>query len=1274
MDFTTVDPHPGTEAFDDTPAPEPVNALSQLAHVTKTALKRQRDVDSGVRSEDGSFRPAGFGNFGVYMEQKRQKMREQDDEQQFERESVPQLFAGMVIHINGFVEELGQQALKTLVLKHGAKYDHYLSKTTTTHIIASNLTEAKKVEFRAYRVASPKWVLDSVEQGRLLPWHDYSVLATGATNGGIARALDSKEPEFIQQYYQNSRLHFLSTWKAELQEMTRPFQEARAGAPVPPSEHRVIFHVDMDCFFVSVSLLARPDLIRKPVGISHATNVRSGSSADLASVNYVARSFGVKNGMSVGKAKSMCPDLVLLPYDFDRYRATTAKLYEVFMRYADNLQAISCDEAYLDVSSRIKSPATDILPLAHEIRREIHAATGGCDASIGAGENMLLARLATRKAKPNNAYFWTRREFLEELKDLAVGDLPGIGRNTEKRFREMGVATALDLYRVPKERLAREFGAKVGQSMYDACRGIDNRQFGHKPRQTVSAEVNYGIRFANVEQAHTFLRNLSNEVADRLKQLSCTASHITLKLMTRATDAPPVKHMGHGICDSHSKSTTLPNGLSTDNKADIAAAVIQLLDSFGFDPADLRGIGISCTRLSGPGATDADSGPRPGAGPSILDFVKRAEAKAAAKAAAADAGVGQLPPPPSPPPVPMPPPSLNPDNIDWAVFQTLPAAIQAECTRALEARERERGGAAGGAGTAAGPLHPLLPRGGSAKLKAAELKEQVEALLQQELDGEFLAALPEDIRNEVINDKRVEIRQRLRAAQAPPPRPAPTRATPAATRHRPVFPAQNSPALLGRRDLPQVRQILRDWIHHVAAHATVADLTTDAEFVRTYVVALVESRFLDRAVAIMKYLVFASRQFTDLAAVHDAVDAVVEAGKVKAREVYDSEPAALSAFLSRIGPPKTLADWRAAEVACHTLIDDADRQLVHLSACVSANVAERGQLLDMLVHVAVSRHQLYGTRKLIESNIAARLAPDVSDILDGLLADEQPQPDSGVSTMAAAAEPASDSASNPSLAGTSTAPPGSSAMPSSQILESLDDASGMSVDVAPRVERAPVEVIDVPDDTPVPSRAASPPPTLSADDAIDPTLPYGPPPPSTRTIFPGLKLRTPAPSKPPSTRAAAAPATVASPSSLATLRPACSHIGCRYCTAVTHVVSPSKSSRQNPPPPQQPVDCPMLRDPRDLSDRILGCLRQFPRSPTFEAACKGATEGVLVGLALRLAGKIEELGARCSNSRVALIGLDELVRLPPGRGREKQLARLFDLLRVGQKRTKHSRQ
>lgn len=588
------------------------------------------------------------------------------------------IFQGVAIFVNGYTVP-SMDSLRRLMMLHGGVYQHYQT-DKTTHIIASNLPNCKMKQLRTLKVVKPSWIVDSVQEGRLLDYRQYllytskaqaclnfgvgevesSTLVQGTeTSGEKSNAasvsttdvaerkqpLHATEPDFLSEYYSHSRLHHISMMGALFKQYVTQLREQSDGR-FPGQERlqewgrrnntsynisgdKVVMHIDMDCFFVSVGLRERPHLRGLPVAVTHAkgntttAQQRKGvdrafemnyyrqkaepetvpsvgetdSLSEIASCSYEARKCGVKNGMFLGTALKLCPNLKTIPYDFEGYRQVSHILYNTVAAFTLDIEAVSCDEMFVDCADVLQLSCTSPMQFASFLRQEIEDKTG-CTASAGFGSNCLQARLATKKAKPNGQFHLEPSSVSLFIHDIMVEDLPGVGRNLASRLHTLGVRTCSDLQRLTQSQLQREFGAKTGSALYRHCRGKDDRvlNFGHQ-RKSVSAEVNYGIRFTNQEEAAVFIQHLAGEVSSRLRKVRSKGRCITLKLMVRAKAAPieTAKFLGHGVCDQVTRSSTLATAVADQDI--IAREVLSILRQLSVRPNDLRGIGIQVTRL-----------------------------------------------------------------------------------------------------------------------------------------------------------------------------------------------------------------------------------------------------------------------------------------------------------------------------------------------------------------------------------------------------------------------------------------------------------------------------------------------------------------------------------------------------------------------------------------------------------------------------------------------------------------------------------------------------
>ena len=433
------------------------------------------------------------------------------------------------------------------------------------------------------------------------------------SNPHIAKS-STANPDFINQYYRESRLHHLSAWKADLKAQMQARTQERSSSQKAktkraPGARRYILHVDFDSFFAAVSLRKNPHLVDKPVVIAHG----SGPGSEIASCNYPARKYGVKNGMWMKTALGLCAELKVLPYDFKLYEEASRQFYDSILAIDGIAQSISIDEALLDVSEQcIKVGGSDgkavsegsiyreqekAETIAEALRATIRDKTG-CNVSVGIGNNILLAKVALRKAKPAGQHLIKPEDMLTFLGELVVTDLPGIAWSIGKKLEEIGVTYVKDIRELSKERLMNHLGPKTGEKIWDYSRGIDKQEVGEQVvRKSVSAEINWGIRFINQQQAEEFVQCLCDELSKRLLEQLVKGRQLTMKIMRKAADAgmDPPKNLGHGKCDTFNKSVVL--GVATTDKTLIGKEAISILRSYGFPPGELRGLGVQMQKL-----------------------------------------------------------------------------------------------------------------------------------------------------------------------------------------------------------------------------------------------------------------------------------------------------------------------------------------------------------------------------------------------------------------------------------------------------------------------------------------------------------------------------------------------------------------------------------------------------------------------------------------------------------------------------------------------------
>lgn len=276
---------------------------------------------------------------------------------------------------------------------------------------------------------------------------------------------------------------------------------------LPPATLRKIIHIDMDCFYAAIEERENPSLRGKPVGVSG-----SDRRSVLTTANYEARKFGCRSAMPVFKALALCPQLILVPVQFDLYRAVSSQIRAIFGRFTERIEPLSLDEAYLDVS-HLQSSGESI---AREIRAQIFEETG-LTASAGISANKLIAKIASDWHKPNGQKQVTAEEIPAFMAALPVGRIWGVGQKMREKLTALGIATCADLQQLDQLELSQRFG-KWGIELWHLCRGIDERPVTpDRTRKSVSSETTFA---ENIQVLPALIPPLRGMIAGLLEDLA----------------------------------------------------------------------------------------------------------------------------------------------------------------------------------------------------------------------------------------------------------------------------------------------------------------------------------------------------------------------------------------------------------------------------------------------------------------------------------------------------------------------------------------------------------------------------------------------------------------------------------------------------------------------------------------------------------------------------------------------------------------------------------
>ncbi len=237
---------------------------------------------------------------------------------------------------------------------------------------------------------------------------------------------------------------------------------------LPKNGRRYIVHVDIDAFFAAVEVLLDPSLAGKPVivgGLAHERGVAS-------TCSYEARKFGVHSGMPLRKCHQLCPRGVFVRGNHHVYQAFSERFFRVLHAATPDVEEASLDEAYLELT-RCGHLYPSFTEAAREIKRRVEREIG-VTVSAGAAPNKVLAKLATRRAKPAGFFEIRVGEEAAYLRDLGIEALPGIGPKAQVVLRLMNIHRIGQLWQLPRATLRTLFG-RGGDDIYLQSRGIDSR-------------------------------------------------------------------------------------------------------------------------------------------------------------------------------------------------------------------------------------------------------------------------------------------------------------------------------------------------------------------------------------------------------------------------------------------------------------------------------------------------------------------------------------------------------------------------------------------------------------------------------------------------------------------------------------------------------------------------------------------------------------------------------------------------------------------------------
>ncbi|MBX3314248.1 MAG: DNA polymerase IV [Actinobacteria bacterium] len=297
-----------------------------------------------------------------------------------------------------------------------------------------------------------------------------------------------------------------------------------------------ILHADLDAFFAAVAQRDRPELRGRPVAVGPGI---------VTSASYEARAFGVRGAMPERQARALCPDLVVVPGDFDAYTEASRAVFAIFEETTPLVEGISIDEAFLDVrglARSVGSPTDIATTLRDRVRDEV-----GLPLSVGIARTKFLAKVASVSAKPDGLVVVEPDDEVAFLHPLPVRRMWGVGPATEAVLVGHGIQTIADLVTVGEGALVALLGRHTGRHLFALAVGRDHRPVEpRRRRRSFGAQRALGRRALTLEQLGARLADLVDGLARRARSAERCATTVTLRLrfgdFTRATRSRTLSH------------------------------------------------------------------------------------------------------------------------------------------------------------------------------------------------------------------------------------------------------------------------------------------------------------------------------------------------------------------------------------------------------------------------------------------------------------------------------------------------------------------------------------------------------------------------------------------------------------------------------------------------------------------------------------------------------------------------------------------------------------
>jgi len=342
---------------------------------------------------------------------------------------------------------------------------------------------------------------------------------------------------------------------------------------------RRILHIDMDAFYASVEQRDDPALRGKPVAVGGSPAGRG----VVAAASYEARAFGVRSAIPMAHAVRLCPHLSIVRPDFQKYRAASQAVFEIFRAVTPRVEPLSLDEAYLDVTENAWG-----LPLGREvatrIKQQIFERTA-LTASAGVAPNKFLAKIASAWKKPDGLTVIAPERVEQFLTKLPVDALWGVGPVTAQRLRDRGIERLIDVRMAEPEVLRAAVGSHVDW-LRRLADGIDDRPVvANRAAKSSGTENTFSHDLTSLEAIRGEIDQMARDGAAWLERKGLTCRTVTIKV--RYDDFTTV---------TRSHSVPVP----TRDADAIAVRAVALLEKTNAGVRPVRLLGVSMHNLANP--------------------------------------------------------------------------------------------------------------------------------------------------------------------------------------------------------------------------------------------------------------------------------------------------------------------------------------------------------------------------------------------------------------------------------------------------------------------------------------------------------------------------------------------------------------------------------------------------------------------------------------------------------------------------------------------------